>query len=133
MRMRGVVNASDLVEVVGDPSEGSAVLESEISVEGITGTRSKLVQETENDTTLKIARELGKREVEGYHFKDGVLLRTRLDRQGTKVEQLCLNHLGNSVCRLHTPNMAIWGVIKCAPYSHHCSIGQGSREIASHL
>jgi len=134
--------ASDLDEVAGEPSGGCAVQRSDVLVEGIKGTRTKLVEETENDVTLKVARELGKRESEGYHFKEGILLRTRVDRQGKRIEQLCVpkqlrekcmslahtkhGHMGrNKMCALLTPLFYWPGLSKdCQLYVRKCDACQ---------
>jgi len=54
--------ASVSVEGDGEFLGGCAGQESDVLVGGIKGTRSKLIEETERDETLQVARELGKRE-----------------------------------------------------------------------
>jgi len=64
--------------------------ESELILEGIKGNRTMLVEGTKSDETLKIARGLGMLNKEGYSFKDGILLRSRMNKQGEVREQICL-------------------------------------------
>jgi len=82
--------ASDLVEAEGESSGGRADGEHELIIEGIKGNRSMLIEATKTDETLKVARGLGEMNREGYRFKDGVLMRSRLNKQGSVREQICL-------------------------------------------
>ena len=52
--------------------------------------RPKLAQATEDDPTLATARSLATSKIEGYHFLNGIVFRTRLDSFGDAREQLCL-------------------------------------------
>jgi len=79
-----------LDEARGESLDGRADRGDELILEGIRGTRSVLVEATKTDDTLKVARSLGERNKEGYQYKNGVLLRCRLDRQGQVKEQICL-------------------------------------------
>jgi len=85
-----VVEASDLVEVEGDLPGGCAVGKPEVLVEGIKGERQTLVKDTQSDPSLRVARGLAEKEQEGYSYKDGVILRARVDRSGEIKSQICL-------------------------------------------
>ena len=52
--------------------------------------RPKLAQATEDDHTLATARSLTTSKMDGYHYLDGTVFRTRLDSFGDVCEQLCL-------------------------------------------
>ena len=82
------------VEEAGDREEGSgdSEVEGELSVESISSEepRHKLAEATQADTTLATARALADKEQEGYYWADGLVFRTRLDRLGDNLEQLCL-------------------------------------------
>jgi len=110
--------ASELVEVSGEPSEGSAVTEPEISVDGIKGDRSMLVEDTKNDPSLRIARGLAEREQEGYKYKDGVVMRSRMDKMGDVKTQI---------------SSAIWAEIRCANSSPLTFTGRGCPRTARAL
>jgi len=69
---------------------GCAVSEPEVLVEGIKGERKVLVKETKEDDSLKVAKGLADKELEGYSYKDGVLMRARIDRLGNVKNQICL-------------------------------------------
>ena len=82
-------------EAEGSLREGSAVTEGEqdsIVIEGIQalGPESTLAEQTRSDPTLTHIRLLAETEREGYHNKNGVIYRTRLDRQGEPVQQICV-------------------------------------------
>ena len=49
-----------------------------------------LAQATEADPTLATARSLAMSKLEGYHYLDGIVFRTRLDVFGDAREQICL-------------------------------------------
>ena len=98
----GVEQPSVLVEESGDQSSGSAAGEGEdvVLYEGITSEvpRPKLVLETESDSSLATARSLAESHTEGYHYKDGLVFRTRLDKLGDAREQMCLPQPYRSKC-----------------------------------
>ena len=85
---------SVLAEEEGDSLGGSAEAEGtqDISVEGITDDipRSQLVVVTQEDHSLEPLRILAQLEKEGYHMKQGLLFRSRLDSFGQVREQICL-------------------------------------------
>jgi len=111
--------ASVVDEEVGESSGGCAE-KMELALEGIKGSRSVLVEESKKDTSLSVARGLAERGQERYSYKDGVILRARLDRTGNVKNQICLpsvlrgecmrlahtkfGHMGrNKMCQLITP------------------------------
>jgi len=130
--------ASVSVEEDGGLQEGCADKKDEILAEGIHGTKGELIKETMNDSTLHVARELGKREVEGYSFKKGILMRARIDQRGEIKEQICLprefrrhcmslahtkfGHMGrNKMVALITPHFFWPGLSKdCQTYIRQC-------------
>jgi len=134
--------ASVSVEAGGDAG-GCAGLEEELLViEGIKGNRLQLVEATKNDETWHVARSLGEKNKEGYRYQDGVLLRTRLDKQGDKKEQICLpkelrrecmmlahsrfGHMGrNKMCQLISP-FFYWPTLSrdCQQHIRQCSVCQ---------
>jgi len=78
-------------EEEGVASGGSAEQEEDmLDVKGIKGTRSQLVEATKLDESLQVARGLAERKAEGYRYQDGVILRSRLDRNGDNRDQICL-------------------------------------------
>ena len=89
-----VEQPSVLVEAGGDQVGVSAEGEGEqgVLLEGITSDvpRPKLAQATEVDPTLATARSLAVSKSEGYHYQEGILFRTRLDKFGDAREQICL-------------------------------------------
>ena len=89
------MNASDVVEADGASSAGSAVREGseeDLVLEGIhqLGPETLLARETKADSTLAHVRSLANLDKEGYHWKRDIVYRTRLDRQGEPVEQICV-------------------------------------------
>ena len=52
--------------------------------------RSKLIQATKTDDSLTSARLWADSQSEGYQWQDGLVFRTRLDKLGDSLEQLCL-------------------------------------------
>ena len=50
----------------------------------------KLMETTKADMSLTTARTLADEQQEGYHWREGLLFRTRLDALGDTIEQLCL-------------------------------------------
>jgi len=88
--VESVDGASVSVEGVGESLGGRAVEESEMILDGIKGNRSVLIDATKRDETLKVARGLGELNKEGYRYKEGVLMRSRIDRQGQVRDQICL-------------------------------------------
>ena len=64
----------------------------DLDVQTITANESsiKLSKATKTDDTLATARLLADSQSEGYHWQDGLVFRTRLDRLGDNLEQLCL-------------------------------------------
>jgi len=82
--------ASVLDEVGGDLLEGGAGLENDLVMDGIKGDRPRLIDEVAKDESLRVARELGKRQAEGYSYENGILVRARLDRLGHNKVQICL-------------------------------------------
>jgi len=87
----GTDEASELVEASGDALGGSAESgESLISMEGIQGNRAQLARATLDDETLSVARNLAKQSKEGYHEKEGIVFRSRIDKHGANTEQICL-------------------------------------------
>ena len=54
------------------------------------GPEPLLGEMTRSDPTLVHIRSLAESEREGYHSKNGVIYRTRLDRQGESVQQICV-------------------------------------------
>ena len=89
-----VVQPSVSVAADGDQGDGSAEGEGEqgVLLEGITTEvpRPKLAQATEIDPTLATARSLAQSNSEGYHYQEGIVFHTRLDKFGDAREQLCL-------------------------------------------
>ena len=88
------LNPSVLVEEGGERSGGSADrgVQDDLDVENIMANepRSKLIQATKTDDSLTTARLLADSQSEGYHWQDGLVFRTRLDKLGDSLEQLCL-------------------------------------------
>ena len=89
-------------EEVSSQGEGSTVREGNegVLMEGITNDipRPKIAQETENDPTFATAKQLAKSIAEGYHSKQGLLFRTRLDNFGDAREHICLSKPYRSKC-----------------------------------
>ena len=56
----------------------------------VLGPEPLLAEQTRSDPTLVHIRSLAESEREGYHSKNGVIYRTRLDRQGESVQQICV-------------------------------------------
>ena len=52
--------------------------------------RHKLAEATKSDSTLAMARSLADNQLEGYYWADGLVFRTRLDKLGDNLEQICL-------------------------------------------
>ena len=77
---------------VGGSAEGEGEGEQTVLLEGITEEvpRPKLAQATTADPTLATTRSLAQTKSEGYHYKDGIVFRTRLDKFGDAREQICL-------------------------------------------
>ena len=90
------------VEEAGDREGGSAdsEMEVELSVESISydEPRHKLTEATQADTTLATARALADKQQEEYYWADGLVFRTKLDRLGDNLEQLCLPARYRSKC-----------------------------------
>ena len=86
---------SEDVEEESSIAEGSAGTEGNqdsIVIEGIQTLTDEpaLTELTRNDPTLVHIRVLAEKEREGYQYKKGIIYRTRLDRQGEPVEQICV-------------------------------------------
>ena len=81
-------------EVAGDQEEGSADIgvDGELSVESISSKvpTSLLVEATKSDDTLATARSLADSQSQGYFWKNDLVFRTRLNRMGDNIEQMCL-------------------------------------------
>ena len=81
-------------EVAGDQEEGSTDngVDGELSVESISSKvpTSLLVDATKSDDTLATARSLADSQSQGYFWKDDLVFRTRLNRMGDNIEQMCL-------------------------------------------
>ena len=77
----------------GDMQGGSADtgVEESFTVETIVSDmpRVKLAQLTKDDLTLAVGRNLADTQSEGYHWKEGLLFRSRLDEWGVNYDQLC--------------------------------------------
>jgi len=67
-------------------------LQGELRVENITSNepKLKLAEATKSDDSLATARLMADSQYECYHWQDGLVFQTRLDRLGDNVEQLCL-------------------------------------------
>ena len=108
LSLETVVQPSVLVKEGGDQVGGSAVGEGEqgVSLEGITqeDLRPKLAQVTEADPTFATARSLAKSKLEGYHYLDRIVFRTRLDVFGDAREQICLPQLYIAKCLMMAHN-----------------------------
>jgi len=89
-----VVMASDLVEAEGVALGGDAVEGNgdQISMEGIYGDtpQNQLALATAEDESLVIVKNLAKQHKEGYHEKDGIVFRSRIDNFGYSKDQICL-------------------------------------------
>ena len=85
---------SDLAEVAGDPLRGGASSEGmqDLSVQGMKADmpRTELAKATSDDKSLQHLYKLATLQKDGYYFRDGILLRTRLDVFGQTTEQICL-------------------------------------------
>ena len=82
-------------EAEGVLTGGSAVTEGEqasLVTEGIQTLRSEplLADQTRTDPTLVHIRSLAEAEREGYHLRNGIIYRTRLNRHGELVQQICV-------------------------------------------
>ena len=89
------MDASEKVEVEGAALDGSADREGQeenLITEGIQqlGPKSLLAEEARTDPTLAHIRSLAQLEREGYHSRKEVIYRTRLNRQGDPVKQICV-------------------------------------------
>ena len=95
LALETVAEPSVSVEEGGDWMEGRAVGEVEqvVSFEGIAMEvpRPKLAKATEDDPTLATARSLAMSKMEGYHYLDGIVFRTRLDPLETHANS-CVSH-----------------------------------------
>ena len=78
----------------GDTQGGSAdtAVEDSVTIDSIVSDMPivKLAQLTRADPTLATARALADSESEGYHWKNELLFRSRLDEWGTNYDQLCV-------------------------------------------
>ena len=86
---------SEKVEADGVLTGGSADREGDqdsIITDGFQelGPEPVLAEQTRSDPTLAHIRSLAEAEKEGYHYKQGIIYRTRLDRQGESVQQICV-------------------------------------------
>jgi len=93
--------ASALVEVSGDSSEGSAGDgEGQVTMEGIHNDipKTQLAQATLDDESLRVARNLAKQRKVGYHESEGIVFRSRIDKFGSNREQICLPAQYRSKC-----------------------------------
>ena len=85
---------SGLAEVEGESSGGSASSEGiqDLSVEGMKAhiPRTELAKATREDKSLSHLYKLATLNREGYHLKNDILFRTRLDMFGQTTEQICL-------------------------------------------
>jgi len=113
--------ASASVEEDGGTLGGRAEQEEQLVIEGIKGNRSVLVEETGKDESLHVARGLAARNQEGYSYKDGVIMRSRLDKAHTK-----FGHMGrNKMCQLITPYFYWPNLAKdCKEYIRSCDVCQ---------
>ena len=77
----------------------------------------KLGQATNNDDSLATARSLADSQSEGYHWQDGLVFRTRLNKLGDTIEQLCLPKPYRSKClRMSHDNFGHMGQNKMADH-----------------
>ena len=87
------VSSGDAAEE-GDMQGGSADtgVEESVTVETIVSDmpRVKLAQLKKDDPTQAVGRNLADIQSEGYHWKEGLLFRSRLDEWGVNYDQLCL-------------------------------------------
>ena len=60
--------------------------------------RLKLAQATNNEDSLATARSLADSQSEGYHWQDGLVFQTRLNKLGDNMEELCLPKPYRSKC-----------------------------------
>ena len=92
--VEGVGESSVDVAAEGDTQGGSAdtAVEDSVTIDSIVSDmpRVKLAQLTRADPTLATARALADSESEGYHWKNELLFRSRLDEWGTNYDQLCV-------------------------------------------
>ena len=80
---------ADGVQQGGSADQG---IENELSVESISSKEpiTKLAESTKTDDTLTTVRTLADSQSQGYYWKDGLVFRTRLNRLGDSIEQMCL-------------------------------------------
>ena len=92
--VEGVGESSVDVAAEGDTQRGSADagVEDSVTIDSIVSNmpRVKLEQLTRADPTLAMSRALADSESEGYHWKNELLYRSRLDEWGTNYDQLCV-------------------------------------------
>ena len=79
---------------------------------------------TKEDPTLATARTLADTLSEGYHWRQGLLFRNRLDMMGENIEQLCLpKHYRDRCLTLGHEHFGHSGRTKCVTTSESISIG----------
>ena len=100
--VNGVGVSSDDAAEEGDMQGGSADtgVEESVMVETIVSDmpRVKLAQLTKDDPTLAVGRNLEDTQSEGYHWKEGLLFRNRLDEWEVNYDQLCLPNEHRQKC-----------------------------------
>ena len=87
-------SSDDSIPVVGEEDKESAklVVEDSLILEPLKESQDikELNSQTENDESLKELRELATKELSGYSWEKGLVMRARLNQQGNIVKQICL-------------------------------------------
>jgi len=88
---QGVEGASEEEEAEGDSSQDDGNRTTDIDKPGLAGTqREEIIRLTREDETLKAARRLADREMNGYLWDEGLLFRHTLDQLGNVCKRLCV-------------------------------------------
>ena len=87
---------SDIRE--GCSADSDAEVELSIQTFSSEELRQKLTEATLSDVSLLTARTLAHKQQEGYHWADGLVFRTRLDKLGDNLEQLYLQDKNRTKC-----------------------------------